>query len=995
MGTRPKIPRLKMNAECKTTITSINTALEKYFNEADSLENLCHKVYCAATLTCKILKQDKYNSPGGEPQSPPWKKRLETKISNYRKEIGIIHSYLSTQQPSRKLVKKIKTCARKLKVKPGTLLLEQTLIQRAETLKQKIAALGKRLKRYHKRTLRCKQNTLFNNNQRLFFRNLEAEITDEQHELPKETEMTEFWSEIWAENIQHDRKAQWINIEKENSEKYTEMPNITVSKDDVQATVKRMKNWTAPGMDGIHNYWWKALSNSHEPLARLIQNAMRDPNSIPIYFTQGETHMLPKKGDLAKPNNYRPITCLPSAYKILTSILCHKLNCHLKQNNIMSWEQNGCKHKGRGCKELLIIDNIATMQARKRQRNLSVAWIDYQKAFDSVPHSWLMEILKIYKINEQTIDLLRHLMGSWRTTLLVRGNTNSYKTREIPIQRGIFQGDSLSPLWFCLAMNPLSNMLNRSAYGYKIDDRTKLTHLFYMDDLKLYAKSREQLEGQLELVRSFSQGICMRFGLDKCATIHIKRGKLTESADITLADGSEIRNLGAETSYKYLGIQQTYELKQKDNKEQAEKELVRRTNKILKTQLDAKNKFTAYNIWAVPVLTYTAGILTWSKTDLERLDRKIRSLLTKHGILHPNSAIERLYLPRDEGGRGLISLESASQEERQKLRKYLLTNNAPVYKSIRVLDKNYTSLNLASDQEPEAVNLAGQMKQRWQSKELHGRFYASLHQEDVDFKASNTYLTAGYLFPGTEGAILSIQDQVVKTRTYARYILKQQVENTKCRLCNISEESVQHLSSGCSKIAGTRYLERHNNMGKVVHQLVCLNKGLLDTFTPHHMYVPKAVLENNTTKIYWDFTVETDIGVEHNKPDMVIWNKPEKTAIIIDFSVPQDYNVAKAYADKINKYAALSQEIKAIWELRKVIIVPLIISANGLVHKMTNQHIRELNLPNNTIMWMQKAVVLCTVGIIRRIVSSSIISIPKLVMSLAGYRPDMDYNYYY
>lgn len=439
MGTRPKIPRLKMNAECKTTITSINTALEKYFNEADSLENLCHKVYCAATLTCKILKQDKYNSPGGEPQSLPWEKRLETKISNYRKEIGIIHSYLSTQQPSRKLVKKIKTCARKLKVKPGTLLLEQTLIQRAETLKQKIAALGKRLKRYHKRTLRCKQNTLFNNNQRLFFRNLEAEITDEQHELPKETEMTEFWSEIWAENIQHDRKAQWINIEKENSEKYTEMPNITVSKDDVQATVKRMKKWTAPGMDRVHNYWWKALSNSHEPLARLIQNAMRDPNSIPIYFTQGETHMLPKKGDLAKPNNYRPITCLPSAYKILTSILCHKLNCHLKQNNIMSWEQNGCKHKGRGCKELLIIDNIATMQARKRQRNLSVAWIDYQKAFDSVPHSWLMEILKIYKINEQTIDLLRHLMGSWRTTLLVRGKyqllqdqRNPHPERNIP-----------------------------------------------------------------------------------------------------------------------------------------------------------------------------------------------------------------------------------------------------------------------------------------------------------------------------------------------------------------------------------------------------------------------------------------------------------------------------------------------------------------------------------------------------------------------------------
>lgn len=90
-----------------------------------------------------------------------------------------------------------------------------------------------------------------------------------------------------------------------------------------------------------------------------------------------------------------------------------------------------------------------------------------------------------------------------------------------------------------------------------------------------------------------------------------------------------------------------------------------------------------------------------------------------------------------------------------------------------------------------------------------------------------------------------------RTRTYIRHILKQEIESTKCRLYNLAEETVQHLSSGCSAIASTRYLGRRNNTGKVVHQILTLNMGLRDNFVPHHLYTPQPVLENDLTKIYW------------------------------------------------------------------------------------------------------------------------------------------------
>lgn len=208
---------------------------------------------------------------------------------------------------------------------------------------------------------------------------------------------------------------------------------------------------------------------------------------------------------------------------------------------------------------------------------------------------------------------------------------------------------------------------------------------------------------------------------------------------------------------------------------------------------------------------------------MRRLDRWVRVSFTRHGMLHPNSAIERLYLSRAEGGRGLTKLEAANEKEVRYLRQYFLTSNLPLHQRMIVWDRDYTALNLSGSREPlaEPCRLE-RLRTKWRHKELHGRFYASMHQPEVDKIRSNTYLTEGYLFPETEGALFAIQDQVIPTRNYLKFIVKQQVDNTKCRVCNEAEETIQHLSGGCSVLAPTKYLGRHNNMGSVVHQMLAL-----------------------------------------------------------------------------------------------------------------------------------------------------------------------------
>ena len=88
------------------------------------------------------------------------------------------------------------------------------------------------------------------------------------------------------------------------------------------------------------------------------------------------------------------------------------------------------------------------------------------------------------------------------------------ETDDIKIQYGIFQGDSLSPLLFCICLIPLTEQLNRLNTGYEEHTTmTKISHLLYMDDLKLIAKSEEELQKEIQTVKIFSDDIHMEFGL--------------------------------------------------------------------------------------------------------------------------------------------------------------------------------------------------------------------------------------------------------------------------------------------------------------------------------------------------------------------------------------------------------------------------------------------------------------------------------------------------
>ena len=165
-------------------------------------------------------------------------------------------------------------------------------------------------------------------------------------------------------------------------------------------------------------------------------------------------------------------------WKILTAQIREKINYSLTSRRLFPDKHKGCCKGSRGTAELLYIDQHIRNESKTRRKNLAMAWIDYKKAYDMSPQSWILHSLKIYKILHEVINFIEKTMQTWRVELTAGGRSLA----ETKIQRGIFQGDTLSPLLFIIAKMPLNHILRKCAARYKLSrSQEKINHLMYMD----------------------------------------------------------------------------------------------------------------------------------------------------------------------------------------------------------------------------------------------------------------------------------------------------------------------------------------------------------------------------------------------------------------------------------------------------------------------------------------------------------------------------------
>jgi hypothetical protein len=176
----------------------------------------------------------------------------------------------------------------------------------------------------------------------------------------------------------------------------------------------------------------------------------------------------------------------------------------------------------------------------------------------------IQKSMELLGVNSKIVRFCKLSMEKWNTTLHLKTKQEVMQLQPIHIQRGVSQGDCLSPLLFCMALIPFTHELNTGDCGYQVHRaERKINH---MDDLKLLNKSEEELENEINIVKAISKDINMNFGFEKCAKICLKKGRNQRKTYIESTFEKDIKELDPRKAYKDLGIEESHDIQHKMRK---------------------------------------------------------------------------------------------------------------------------------------------------------------------------------------------------------------------------------------------------------------------------------------------------------------------------------------------------------------------------------------------------------------------------------------------
>ena len=730
--------------------------------------------------------------------------------------------------------------------------------------------------------------------------------------------------------------------------------------------------------------------------------------SIPQWLTLGRTVLIPKAKDVSSEKEYRPITCLNTSYKIFTGVLGNYMKDHVDRNNIWDRNQMGTCSGVLGTVDQLVIDNCIMDEVRNYKRSLAVAYYDYQKAYDKVHHDWMTTVYKWMGFPQGVVRVIEHLMSGWRTKLEVRTENGKEMSRWIDIKRGFLQGDSFSPVGFCLTEIPVAMLLEESE-GYMMgapgERNVKRTHSFFIDDLKVYQQNHEKLKAVNETIvkASLDTGAC--YGVKKCAEIVFVRGKMVQAEGLeVLEERMKALDPGQNENYKFLGCEQAEQMDTQAVFDRVRTEMDKRVKLLTATELYEKNMINAINTRVIPVASYVMNVCDFNKKQLDDLDKLIKKELRDKGMHGKQASDERLYLKMEDGGRGLKSMKDVYEDTKVRVACYMAYQDSPwimaVWKSQLSKDGksifrevNNTLKGYCANMEmgidglyEDGVVVTGTWKDAWGKirkimregrrksrketyleKKMQSDIYEQLDERSHQWLKCN-------IDPRKVSAIINMQEQMVETRAWKRN-RGIAVESDKCRLCGKFVEGVMHLVSGCTYLAPREYLTRHNNVLKVLMTAWCKEQELMVQDEPWYKvkWSQGTVIENDKVKMIWDFEYRMRKESTARRPDVTIEHKDRRLIQLIDMACPSEKNIKEKMNEKRHKYQQLAFEVRERRPGYRVEVIPVVIGCMGGGAGMMRSQVGKILMTGGDVdrvcREMLRMTVMETESILRKVIS--------------------------
>ncbi|XP_061895633.1 prominin-1-A-like [Entelurus aequoreus] len=163
---------------------------------------------------------------------------------------------------------------------------------------------------------------------------------------------------------------------------------------------------------------------------------------------------------------------------------------------------------------------------------------------------------------------------------------------------------------------------------------------------------------------------------------------------------------------------------------------------------------------------------------------------------------------------------------------------------------------------------------------------------------------------------MAAQEQAISTRAIETRIYQSR-SDPRCRLCKEAPETVQHIVAGCKMLAGSAFMERHNQVARIVYRNICNQYGI--EVPKSQWAIPQKVGKNNRAKDLWDFSFQTDKKLLANQPDIVVVDKEQKRVVVIDVCLKRivgevlELHIQAAHESKNKRQLNLYSKVELFW----------------------------------------------------------------------------------
>lgn len=376
---------------------------------------------------------------------------------------------------------------------------------------------------------------------------------------------------------------------------------------------------------------------------------------LPSAWREGSTILIPKeRANLEDVSGWRPITLASCVYKTYAALVESRLRAWA-EGHLLSPGQKGFASQD-GCFEHNFTLRAVIEEARRRRRDLGVAFLDVAAAFDTLPHDAILGVLERAGLQERSLAVVAAILrGNF-----VRVRTAGSATDPVTMERGVRQGCPLSPLLFNCGFEVLVRAAASlcGSHGVAVGD-FRSSVLAYADDLVLLARDRHHLQELMTSVESAARGIGLAFKPSKCAALLLRRGD--PLADPVLLQGQRLTSLAADDSHRYLGVPMGWSLRNSPS------ELIARVVDDFRSvassgllpwqQLDAWRRFIfpqlqyalRHHVLDVQLLSSPHGRQAGDRRGLGA-DERLRALFRQVLQLPRTASVDYLYTAAARGG---------------------------------------------------------------------------------------------------------------------------------------------------------------------------------------------------------------------------------------------------------------------------------------------------------------------------------------------------------